>query len=187
MPETADQPQPGKSLTGFYIAVGAVACLVGLGVWLWRPLTFAHLERKIASTPYGGRSGDVSGSVALGTPRIALARRLAQAGPATYPNFRRLLTSPDQGLRAEVLSAFHNPEYTWLLPLMVEAARDGDSFTVLEAYAAARSTVGGPNPMRPEQPLADSLTLEQRAEELRKAMLAWWEREGRAKYGEGAK
>ena len=146
------------------------------------------LERRIAAAPYGGRSGDVSGSIGLSTERIVLAGKLAEAGPAVYPNLRRLLTSPDQRLRAEVLSAFHHPRYAWLLPLIVESARDGSADTVEEAYSAARSIVGGsPNPMQPAAPFDENTARQQRVEELRKALLAWWAREGQAKHGGGGK
>ena len=146
------------------------------------------LERRIVAAPYGGRSGNVSGSISLMTERIVLAGRLAEAGAAAYPNLRRLLTSPDQKLRAEVLGAFHHPKYTWLLPLIMESARDGDADTVREAYAAARNTVGGsPNPMQPVPPLDPNASDQQQVQALRNALLAWWEREGQAKYGGGEK
>jgi hypothetical protein len=146
------------------------------------------LERRIADASYGGRGGDVSGSIGLVTERIAMAGKLAEVGPAAHPNLCRLLTSPNQNLRAEVLSAFHHPKYAWLLPLIVESARDGDANVVREAYTAARSTVGGaPNPMQPVPPLDQNASEQQQVEALRKALLAWWEREGKAKYGEGEK
>jgi len=146
------------------------------------------LERRIAAAPYGGRSGDVSGSISLITERIVLAGKLAEAGPVAYPNLRRLLTSPDRNLRAEVLSALHHPKYAWLLPLIVESARDGNAEAIEEAYAAARSIVGGsPNPMQPAAPLDEKTSRQQRVEELRKALLAWWQREGQAKFGEPKK
>jgi hypothetical protein len=41
MPETGEQPPSpprGRSLTGFYIAVGVLAALIALGAALWKPL-----------------------------------------------------------------------------------------------------------------------------------------------------
>jgi hypothetical protein len=65
---------------------------------------------------------------------------------------------------------------------------DGNAEAVEEAYAAARSIVGGsPNPMQPAAPFDEKAPRQQRVEELRKALLAWWQREGQAKYGGGGK
>jgi hypothetical protein len=51
MPESADQPaKHGRSLIGFYIALGVVATLVGLGVWLYRPLRLAYAINRVEST-----------------------------------------------------------------------------------------------------------------------------------------
>ena len=47
MPDAGDQPaQPGRSLVGFYIALGVVAVLVGLGVWLAPVAQFHYHARK---------------------------------------------------------------------------------------------------------------------------------------------
>ena len=53
MPEPTDQPaRHGRSLAGFYVALGAVAALVGLGAWLWKPLTLAYAIHRVEHTAY---------------------------------------------------------------------------------------------------------------------------------------
>jgi len=52
MPEAGDQPAPsqqGRSLTGFYVAVGVVAALVGLGVLLYKPMAARYWVWKMAA------------------------------------------------------------------------------------------------------------------------------------------
>jgi hypothetical protein len=46
MTETPDQPaKHGRSLGGFYIALGVVSALAAIGILLWRPLHTAYRER----------------------------------------------------------------------------------------------------------------------------------------------
>jgi hypothetical protein len=52
MPEAAEQPteaRRGRSLAGFYIAVGIVAALFGLGVALRKPLTLGYAIHRVQS------------------------------------------------------------------------------------------------------------------------------------------
>jgi hypothetical protein len=46
-PMAAPPPGPGKSLTGFYIAIGAVGALFTLGAWLWTPISAWRYERQV--------------------------------------------------------------------------------------------------------------------------------------------
>ena len=48
MPQATDQPAThGRSLTGFYIGVGVVAALVGLGVWQWTPMKVSYHAQSL--------------------------------------------------------------------------------------------------------------------------------------------
>jgi hypothetical protein len=58
MPEPADQPaRPGRSLVGFYIAVGVVAALFVLSVSLYKPLRLRYAIHKLDRSPAAGGSG----------------------------------------------------------------------------------------------------------------------------------
>jgi len=70
-PEPAVNPRPDRSLTGFYIAVGAVAVLVGLGVWLWRTALGPYLAVNNALSKYGPILNAGETIAALGGPRHA--------------------------------------------------------------------------------------------------------------------
>ncbi len=59
MPEIADQSaKRGRSLTGFYIALGGVALVVGLGAWLYEPV-----KKRYAISQYrrAGSESEVPG------------------------------------------------------------------------------------------------------------------------------
>jgi len=45
--EPAAREIPGRSLTGFYIAVGVAAALVLLGAWMWKPMRAWYRERQV--------------------------------------------------------------------------------------------------------------------------------------------
>jgi hypothetical protein len=54
MTEPADQPaKHGRSLTGFYVALGVVAALVGLGVCLHKPIRTRYAIYMVRNTAHG--------------------------------------------------------------------------------------------------------------------------------------
>jgi hypothetical protein len=166
MPEDAGEPTPGKSgrsLTGFYIALGVVAALVGLGAWLWTPARIWHYERQFRAAK---TNSDLH----------AAAEKLGDVGPRALPAFKRLLQSEDYANRASVLhSGLGRPGHTWALPLIVETARDSDDTIAQDAIWAAEDVLG-------KRWVFGAQHLEY-VPEARRSLLAWWEREGRAKYG----
>jgi hypothetical protein len=92
-----EPPKKGKSLLGFYIALGVVAALLGLGVWLWTPLKVQYYERQLLDSSdekpvhevmYAGKKYRV------GRQQWA-AQKLVQCGPASLPALERLLR-PDR-------------------------------------------------------------------------------------------
>jgi len=53
-PRPADQPaNRGRSLVGFYIALGVVAALVGLGAWMYAPLRLRYAIYRVEHPPAG--------------------------------------------------------------------------------------------------------------------------------------
>jgi hypothetical protein len=57
MPELADQPpKRERSLLGFYIAVGVVAALVGLGTLLFKPLRTQYAIYRVRHATYDRES-----------------------------------------------------------------------------------------------------------------------------------
>ncbi len=53
-------PKQGKSLLGFYIALGVVAALVGLGVWLWAPMRTRYRDWQVSTSTHKKGSAHVS-------------------------------------------------------------------------------------------------------------------------------
>jgi hypothetical protein len=166
MPESTEPPVPdqrGRSLTGFYIALGVVAALVGLGAWLWTPARIWYYERQFRAAK---TSADLR----------AAAEKLGDVGPQALPAFKRLLQSEDSANWTFVLhSGLGHPGRTWALPLIVQTARDSDDEIGRDAIWAAENVLG-------KRWAFGARDLED-VPEARRRLLAWWEREGRAKYG----
>jgi hypothetical protein len=194
VPVPGDQPaKHGRSLTGFYIALGVVAVLVGLGAWLWTPLRVLYWEREVRRTAPIPSENLVPGPRGFDPrfvgPRVQAARRLADIGPAAYASFNRLLNGSDDLLAIQVLSALGEPRDSWALPLIVHAASGKDAEKTPWAIGVAQNITDRKfYPARPDtgQPRPPPLTEEDVAQGQRN-LLDWWEREGKAMYGEGQK
>jgi hypothetical protein len=183
MPEPADQPtEQGRSLAGFYIALGVVAGLVLLGVWLSTPLRVWYWERQIQKPlppcPASNAPG-YDAIHALYDEQSEAAVRLVEIGPRSAPAVTRLLRR-GHAERWITLWALQRVSAKWALPILVEECRERNdpALTLLLVDTAERIT--GEFIQPPEGYL--------RVKELPPQLfLAWWEREGQAKYGGGGK
>jgi hypothetical protein len=187
MPEPTDQPaEHGRSLAGFYITLGVVAALVGLGAWLWTPLRVSYLQYRmlkenpenevsmLAATAHLNRRDEYySGDESYG----ALAT-LARVGPAAYPAFARLFHSRNTSLKSGALVVLQHYRAIWAMPLIVDVALEQDKDIAWEAVDTVQNLVVG---------LDSGLRHGASFEEARRGVRSWWEREGQAKYGEGIK
>jgi len=197
--EPADQPaKQGRSLTGFYIALGVAAVLVGLGAWLWTPLRVLYWERElrrnapiVSESESGYSLYRVPGSSGY-TPlsvhtQLRAARRLADIGPAAYASFNRLLNGSDGPLALQALVVLDEPKDSWALPLVIHAASGKDAEKTLLATTVAQKLTNRrfypvlPDTEPPRRPTEEEVAQAQRN------LLDWWEREGKVKYGEGGK
>ena len=180
MPEVAEHPtKHGRNLTGFYIGLGVVVALVGLGAWMWKPLYICHLEREVKHAISSAKFRSASG---YDTPEAA--RKLARCGPSAYAAFDRLLKWQrfDDG---EIVSAFWDRDLkgqTWALPLLAREAKS-TAFRVYHPATCAAETITG---IQFIEPVANVKSDEfgQAVDKGRERFLVWWEQEGRAKYGE---
>ena len=176
MPEAGDQPAPsqqGRSLTGFYVAVGVVAALVGLGTWLCKPAQVWYWERQVSKDPY---YTEANGLRVCNHDREVAAEELANLGPVAYPAFQRLLQSNDMDVRVNALIGVCNPRSTWALPLVAGSAQDQSNLPIIWTVVRTAEEITGQTFRTGGRSQSELL-------EARRKLMAWWEREGRAKYG----
>lgn len=183
MPDGLEAPKPvpsGPSLTGFYVALGAAAALVGLGAWLWTPARIWYWEREVRrGSPWNIL---VSGSMGVWTysgPPVDAARKLVGIGPRAGPAVSRLILSPES--RHPVLQAVGDSRAQWVLPVLANACRkEADPRSRIEMVVAAQELSGvnfG----------AWSMLADADLEKPYRSFLDWWDREGRARYEQGGR
>jgi hypothetical protein len=195
MPET---PGPGpvetsrrrKGLLAFYVGTGVVV-LVLVGFWFaWTPLKVWYWERQVRRAPGASYTAGPDGwKIALDLPRTQAARALADLGPSSEMAFRRLLNSRNSKLNGYVLKALNRPEDSWALPMLVDIAKHEDLELAEDAiYAAQR--IAGESFFPPQKGTGDisdiplgGIRKPKGVEPARVRLLAWWNREGRARYG----
>jgi hypothetical protein len=176
-PIDAPPARPGRSLTGFYIAIGVVAALVGLGAWLWTPAQVWYWERQVSKDPY---HTEANGLRVCRNDREMAACKLADLGPIAGPAFRRLLQSNDMDVRVNALIGVCNPRSTWALPLVADCARDESNLPIIWTVVRTAEEITGQTFRTGGRSQSELL-------EARRKLMAWWEREGQAKYGEPPK
>ena len=186
MPEASDPPaKHGRSLTGFYLAAGLTALLLGLGAWASTPLRIWYWERAVRDACWTSKRPR-----GLFRETEKRATRLARVGPASLPAFERLLRDEDIGNRHEILLGLRDADATWAMPLVVEVARKGDrdlpGWAILVACSLAKRAFAD------EKDLEVCLhqvpnNLHVFVPEGRAKLFDWWEREGKARYGGGEK
>jgi hypothetical protein len=164
-------PQHGRSLVGFYVALGFIAVLVGMGVWLWTPITVLRLERQVHHPEaYLQFANHIN-------PRAIPVMKLVKMGPVARAALRRLLNDPSPEVRmAALVDMKFGDGPTWYFHLVIEAASRGDDEMAQYAIEVASERAG--------RGFRD-WTGDWRVE--RQNLLDWWEREGKAKYGGGGK
>jgi hypothetical protein len=183
--DPASPPKHRRGMLGFYLAMGALLALaVGFG-FAWTPLRVSYWEREVRSdgslncTDYS--SGYVPGQ------RDKAARKLAECGPVSLQAFRRLLSKGDPAFRVAVLYGLtEDAKATWAVRLLVDASGDPDFCVAGQAIMAVSAITG----KRFLPPYKAGLASEPRTTAGavgigRRNLQAWWEKEGRAKYGGG--
>jgi len=199
--ELTGQPvaKPGRSLTGFYVGLGVVTVLVGLGAWLWRPMRAVYLEKEVRKFQgdieymHGGRSMSGCWMIFLAPPGDA-ARwengtdyggielpidKLVRMGPVARPALTRLLRDPEPRLRRLTIVTLGEAKPGWATDLMVEASRDPDD-KVAAAAAWAMEEFSG---LRLVNSRSGARPAEPEIERCRQSFLHWWGSEGRTKRG----
>jgi len=180
--ETAGAPEEkGRSLAGFYIAVGIVAALVLLGAWLWTPVSIWYWERETRKACYEEAATISTSSF---SKSLQAANRLVRIGPPAYSALGRLLADRAMPLRIRVLGATVDSRADWALPLVVKASGDPDGSIAEQAlvtacYLAERDFITGQ-----EGTLLSHID-KKRPDIVatgRQKLLTWWESEGRARY-----
>lgn len=151
----------GKGLLAFYVAMGAVLALVAVVCFAWTPLKIRYYEQQARRA-----HKDVPFSQRAFIKGICAISELAQIGPPAEPALKRLLSSRDRELRHNVALELNRRGAEWTMPLLVFAAQDRDAQVADTALQGVEL-------------LLDGSASFSSADEL----LAWWEREGKAKYG----
>jgi hypothetical protein len=171
MPQAADGPaKHGRSLVGFYVALGAVAAVVGLGAVMWKPLMMRYYEWRITRPGASATYDD-----------LEAARGLARMGPAAAGTTRRILHGPVDNSHA-ALWGIRVEKATWALPLLVELALKNNDRNVDEVEFARNidEVMFDIDCLTHEdfRGLEDTSVVV-----VQKRLSDWWEREGKAKYG----
>ena len=180
MPEPAEQSAThGRSLTGFYIGLGVVAVLVGLGAWLWIPAKMWYWEREVRenSTP-SSELPAADAFLALDRGRLA-ADRLVAIGPRASPAVARMIAHSPNSLKS-IAQALGKHKARWAIPMLAEACRKETRTSCINAIVAAAEEITG-------ESLQASVWTGSKEEASAKAFLKWWEREGESKYGGSVK
>ena len=185
MPEAADQPSPagsGRSLAGFYLAVGAAAALLGLGAWLYRPTMARYLAWRV--------SADASANESRA---IRTAAALVRMGPEARIPTQELMRSDRPSVRwctvagmyLAVFSRDETPVRGWWVPLAVEAAGDPDAAVSEKALATVEELFDirflGAEGRQADLWQADP---EERRKARVREMLQWWETTGKRLHAE---
>jgi hypothetical protein len=191
---SAEQPMaappggPGKSLTGFYIAIGAVGALFTLGAWLWTPVRVRYIEWGIRrTTPMGGLLPGKE------YPHLRLARDLVDIGPPARAAVERLMADQNAYIQSALVRELGRPGATWALPMLVKEVvrdRDAGAWDVLEAVDKICDKRFSQGLLKRTADPKFGFTMTEwtsdASDKLRQRILDWWEREGKAKYGEAA-
>jgi hypothetical protein len=178
-PAPSPEPPPAekkRSLLGFYIAMGVMAALFVAGYFAWTPLRVLYMERQVMQAS----SFPGIGGLGVKTARQEKAEELARLGPVTYHAFARLLKAEHPGDQMVVLHALAETKSTWALPLFAEYIQSPGRKPLFAAVAAGDTeTMVGKQFMLHKSTGTDN----QLYKETRRRFLVWWEREGKAKYG----
>lgn len=173
----APSAKADRSLLVFYIGLGVIAALIGLFSILWTPLRVWHWERQArvakdeAPLPYLG----------VDQAKVAAAMKLATIGEPAQAAFRRLLASEDSSVRYNAVEALSTGDPHWALSLLVDAAKqEADGRVQANIVSTARYLSG-------HRPSNSSCSASGEWKQGIPDLLAWWEREGKAKYDRGGK
>lgn len=192
MTEKADEKKKGRSLAGFYIGLGVAAALLLGGWFAWTPLRIGYYEWRIVKTyPKDGAESVLADWIMHSTrdrnseptelKGYCWARSLVDIGPQSRPTLERLLRSENPIVRRMVVIALGRSKQPWAMALLVEASRDTNIDVAWRAVYFA-GTITDQSFFREGTYSGDPWAPLRAA---RRSLLNWWEREGRAEYGDG--
>jgi hypothetical protein len=161
---------------GFYIAVGVVAALVGLGAWLWTPAKIRYLTWRVYH-PGGER-----GTGEQGWNRTLAVDRLIELGPRSTGAFDRILRSPDPEVVGTALAELEGLRPKWIMPLLARICREESGTDTAGTAAWLAERISGQN-FSYSSPMDRFFSNPPVARE--QQFLEWWEREGRDQYAGG--
>ncbi len=199
MPEGQPEgnPKKRKGLLAFYVATGFLALLFVGFYFGWTPLRVSYWERgvlrkapadglveqlKASSNIFTARSGSATPLVLEQIDGLPEALNLVDAGPRAGGALGRLLQASDREVRGVTSLALEMRKPPWVLPLVMQAVESKDVDIALNAVFTAQRLTDEDFGLD-----AASGSIEDRKllPDARKRLLAWWEREGKAKYGSG--
>ena len=155
---------PVKTRSGmlaFYISTGVALVLLVAGYFAWTPLRIAYLEEQVLRHKSTGEG-------------MAFAVHLVRMGPQASEALRRLISHDDREVRWCAGSGMDIAGGDWWASLAVGASQDKDDYVADQSLGALWRLSG--ESFCPQYPKAPQDV---------PAMLKWWEREGKAKYGRG--
>jgi hypothetical protein len=159
-------------MPGFYIGISVIVMLF-VGGWLaWTPLRVWYWERGVRGA-------------ATDEERTDCITGLVLVGPSAYPAVKRIYDSLNATDKRGLLAFLQSlPETEWSLPLYVETARGAEitQENFMLVSDAVNGGLGYAGLKGTGQKKDETLVAVLRRD--RKVLLDWWEREGRAKYGQ---
>ena len=159
----------GGRMLGFYMGTGVVLALF-VGGWLaWTPLWVSYWEREAIKEQRAWHQPGYS------RKRVDAVRDLAALGPGAYQAVDRLLKNREMYPYWHVFGGLEEARATWALPLVIRACRSEDAQVAGRAVMAVEKLSG--KTFHSAHPSIEGLA------RYRPQVLAWWESEGRAKYG----
>jgi hypothetical protein len=161
-------------MLAFYVAMGAV-CLLLVGFYFaWTPVRVWYWRNEFIDAPSQERA-------------LQAAEHLVDVGPSSYSCLEGLLQdAPHSFSRQALVSAAGRSDAQWTLPLLVNVLSSDHEppwvhWTALQAAERIldRRLRAPTNPPHMKDEMAEAV------KESRSEFLAWWHREGKAKYGRG--
>jgi hypothetical protein len=171
-PRTFTRPGGRKGLLAFYVGTGVVFLLFAGSYFAWTPVWVRYYEWQIVRE----RDARYSSHLLMQhmREREAAATALVDIGQPAGPAVERLLLG-DQGVW--VHNAVCKSHAAWTLPLLIRVARNGEMGSASAAITTAGLLAGRDFTIRRRMSGKDEL------KERSARLFAWWEREGKAKYG----
>jgi hypothetical protein len=205
MPEDFSPEKRRRGMLAFYVSTGVALVLLVAGYFAWTPLRIWYWERTLmnyvqampADRPVSFSVRRPDGSrVLIGTAKEGTntLEKLLEVGPAAAPALERVIASLSADRQMRVMHCLAETDEAWTVRALVSSVRNGKHYLAMDALDAAerltgqvffpkgRRSVPPPNPPIKDCVVGRAVDAAE-VKEGRKNFLAWWNREGKAKYG----